>query len=158
MTSLNRKIKWFDKFLNCLEMFYTTPGRMGNVYLGKFQKVKRFALKRYLLWITREVLNILSGSTLLESNSKDNFHNQFNREIMCRQLHYLLKGNKQYLYNGEISQWPCLCEICKNAVFLVTALNKKLHPECRLSLSVFELVSKFSCDDSIDKCMIRNAS
>ena len=131
---------------------------MGNVYLGKFQKVKRFALKRYLLWITREVLNILSGSTLLESNSKDNFHNQFNREIMCRQLYYLLKGNKQYVCNGKISQWPCLCEICKNAVFLVTALNKKLHPECRLSLSVFELVSKFSCDDSIDKCMIRNAS
>ena len=92
------------------------------------------------------------------TNSKDNFHNQFNRKIMCRQLHYLLKGNKQYLYNGEISQWPCLCEICKNAVFLVTVLNKKLHPECRLSLSVFELVSKFSCDDSIDKCMIRNAS
>ena len=92
------------------------------------------------------------------TNSKDNFHNQFNRKITCRQLHYLLKGNKQYLYNGEISQWPCLCEICKNAVFLVTVLNKKLHPECRLSLSVFELVSKLSCDDSIDKCMIRNAS
>ena len=139
-------------------MFYTTLGRMGNVYLGKFQKVKRFALKRYLLQITREVLNILSGSTLLESNSKDNFHNQFNREIMCRQLYYLLKGNKQYVCNGKISQWPCLCEICKNAVFLVTALNKKLHPECRLSLSVYELVSKFSCDGSIDKCMIRNAS
>ena len=105
-----------------------------------------------------EVLNILSGSTLLESNSKDNFHNQFNREIMCRQLYYLLKGNEQYVCNGEISQWPCLCEICKNAVFLVTALNKKLHPECQLSLSVYELVSKFSCDGSIDKCMIRNAS
>ena len=68
---------------------------------------------------------------------------------------YLLKGNKQYVYNCEISQWSCLCEIFQNVVFLITGLNKKLHPERRLSLSVYQLVSKFSCDDSIDKCMIR---
>ena len=38
-----RENKWVIEFLNRPDMSYTTPGRKGNVSLGAFQKVKRFA-------------------------------------------------------------------------------------------------------------------
>ena len=46
-----------------------------------------------------------------------------------------------------------MCDI--NAVLLVISLNKKLYPECRLPLLVFNLISKSSCDNCNDKGIIR---
>ena len=46
--SAEEESKLVIEFLNCPGMSYTTLGRKGNIYLGTFQKVKRFAQKHYL--------------------------------------------------------------------------------------------------------------
>ena len=142
------------EFLNRANITYTTPGIRDNVYLGSFNKVKKYAQKRYLLWRTRDILEILNGSKVLESSVIDNFKTQFGKEITFRQVCPLLKQRKQYIFNKRIPQWSCLCEICENAIFLVHGMNKKLFPECPLPVTVDELVAKFSCVDEAEDCMV----
>ena len=47
-----------------------------------------------------------------------------------------------------------MCEICENAIFLVNGMNKKLFPECRLTVTVSELVAKFSCGGEAEDCIV----
>ena len=65
----------------------------------------------------------------------------------------LIKCNKQCLSDREIPQWSCPCDICKNVIFLANDIKKKLFPDCRLSVIVHELVTKFSCLDT-ENCMV----
>ena len=44
------EIQWVIDFLNRADISYTTPGRRDNVYLGKVNKIKKFAQKHYFLW------------------------------------------------------------------------------------------------------------
>ena len=89
----------------------------------------------------------------MESDSVlDTFELQFGKKLTFRQLYDLLKRNKQCIFNRKIPQWSCLYEICENAIFLANGLNKKLFPECRLPVTIYELVGKFSCTDD-ENCM-----
>ena len=145
--------QWLVEFLNRPDISYTTPGRRDNVYRGKLDKVKKFGQKRYLLWSIRDIMDLINGSKIVESDSvMDTFELQFGKKLTFRQLYDLFKRNKQYIFNRKIAQWSCLCEICENAIFLVNGLNKKLFPECRLPVTIHELVGKFSCTDD-ENCM-----
>ena len=110
--------QWLVEFLNRPDISYTTPGRRDNVYLGKFDKVKKFAQKRYLLWSIRDIMNLINGSKIVESDSvMDTFELQFGNNLTFCQLYDLFKQNKQHTFNRKIHQWSCLCEICENAIF-----------------------------------------
>ena len=41
--------KWVIELLHRADITYTTPGRRDNIYLGSFNKLKKYAQKRYLL-------------------------------------------------------------------------------------------------------------
>ena len=97
-------------------------------------------------------MDIINDSKLLESLKGDNFCFKFRKDIKFRQLYDLLKRYKQYIFNPKIPQWPCLCEICENALFLVDGLNKKLYSESRLPTTINKLVVRFSCDN-VKKCI-----
>ena len=83
-------------FLNRVDISYATPGRKDNVYLGMFQKVKKYAQKRYLLWTISELRSILNGTKLLASSLTDIFLSHFKKEITFRQLYDVLKRNKTF--------------------------------------------------------------
>ena len=68
-------------------------------------------------------------------------------------LYGFLKSHKQYVYNQNIPQWSCLCEICENVVLLVAGLNKRLPRDQRLPSSPHDLVERFSCNSSNEGCM-----
>ena len=139
-------------FLNRADISDTTPGRRDNVYQGKFNKVKKFFQKRYLLWTIRDIMDIINGSKTVQSDvPSDSFEAKFGKKVTFRQLYDLLKRHKQYVFNQKIPQWSCLCEIYENAIFLANGI-KKLLPECRLPETIHELVAKFSCNDTED-CM-----
>ena len=98
-------------------------------------------------------MDLINGSKIVESDSvMDTFELQFGKKLTFRQQYDLFKRNKQYIFNRKIPQWSCLCEICENAIFLANGLNKKLFPECRLPVTIHELVGKFSCTDD-ENCM-----
>ena len=140
--------QWVKDFLDRPDISYTTPGRRDNVYIGIVNKVKRYALKRYILWKIRDIFDMINGSKIMENNpNSDTFESNFGKKLTFRQLYDIFKKNKQYIFNKKIPQWSCLCEICENAVFLVNGMNKKLFPECRLPETVNELVAKFSCSE-----------
>ena len=77
---------------------------------------------------------------------------RFGKELTFRQFYDLLKRHKQYIFNRKIPQWSCLCEICENAIFLVSGINKKLFPESHMPETIHELIATFTCDDHED-CM-----
>lgn len=145
--------QWVLNFLDRADISYTTPGRRDNVYIGVFNKVKKYAQKRYLLWKIRDIFDIINGSKIMENVEIETYESKFGKKITFRQLYDMFKKNKQYIFNKKIPQWSCLCEICENATFLVNGMNKKLFPECRLPETVNELVAKFSCSTDDENCM-----
>lgn len=59
---------WVIAFLNQPDISYITPGRKDNLSVGTFNKVRKFPQKQYLLWIIREILEIINSSKLLQSS------------------------------------------------------------------------------------------
>ena len=91
-----------------MDISYTTPHH--NVYLGKFNKVKNLAQKRYLLWTIRDIMDIINGSKTVQSDApSDSFEAKFGKKMTFHQLYDLLKRHKQYVFNRKIPQWSCLC-------------------------------------------------
>lgn len=58
---------------------------------------------------------------IYEGNS--NFEESFSRKIKFHELYRFLKSHKEYVYNKDIPQSSCLCEICENAVFVAIEQN-----------------------------------
>ena len=59
--------QWVLNFSDRANISYTTPGRRENVYIGVFNKVKKYAQKRYLLWKIRDIFNIINVSKIMEN-------------------------------------------------------------------------------------------
>ena len=91
------------------------------------------------------------------SYAMDTFEAQFGKKITFCELYDLFKHKKQHIFNRKIPQWSCLYEICETALFLTNGMNKNLFPECRLLVTIHELVVKFSCSN-IEHCMIGECS
>ena len=69
------------------------------MYAGAFNKVRKFAQKRYFLWTIREILEIINGSKLLDSSEGENFCFKFGKDITFRQLYDVMKRHKEYIFN-----------------------------------------------------------
>ena len=67
-----------------MDISYTTPHH--NVYLGKFNKVKNLAQKRYLLWTIRDIMDIINGSKTVQSDApSDSFEAKFGKKMTFHQ-------------------------------------------------------------------------
>ena len=75
------------------------------------------------MWTLNDLLNIANGSSLIKNESSFGF--SFSKKIKFNQLYEYIKSNSEYVYNRDIPQSTCLCEICKNICFVAKALNKK---------------------------------
>ena len=147
--------EWLVNFFDRADITYTTPGRKDHVYIGKLDGIKKFVQKRYLLWTIRDILEIANGSQ--EEGVSDTFCFEFDKGLTFRQLYGFFKYHKQYVYNKNIPQSSCLCEVCENVVLLSKGINKALiSDEKALPTNPHELVEKFSCDSSSRICMFEN--
>ena len=122
------------------------PGRKDHVYVGKKDGVKVYEQKRYLLWKIRDLHEITNGGSVIEEPGGDSFSNAFGRPLKFALLYDVLKLHKEYVFNRDIPQWSCLCELCQNVTLLATGVNKVLKD--KLATSHHDIVEKFSCSSS----------
>ena len=146
----DEELKWLKDFLDRPDISYMNPGRKDHVYVGKKDGVKVYEQKRYLLWKIQDLYEIANGGSVIEEAGGDSFSNAFGRPLKFALLYDVLKLHKEYVFNRDIPQWSCLCELCENVTLLATGVNKVLKD--KLPTSPHDIVEKFSCS-STRHCM-----
>ena len=114
-----------------------------------FVKRMEYDQKCYLLWKIRDLHEIANGGSVIEEAGGDSFSNAFGRPLKFALL-YVLKLHKEYVFNRDIPQWSCLCELCENVTLLATGVNRVFKD--KFPTSPHDIVEKFSCS-STRHCM-----
>lgn len=141
--------EWLESFFERPDITYTTPGRKDQRYLGKKDGESQYTQVRYLLWNLQDLLDILNGCAMTESG--ESFQARFSKKISFRQMYEFVKSHREFVFNKDIPQSSCLCEICENIVYLANSLFKNLGEE--LPTNPHALVEKFACDSGVPACM-----
>ena len=102
-----------------------------------------------MLWKIRDV-HVANGGSGFEEADGESFSNVFVRPLKFAWLSDDLKSHKEYVFNRDIPQWSCLCELCDNVTLLTTGVYKVLKD--KLPTSPHDTVKKFSCS-STRHCM-----
>ena len=140
--------EWLNSFFERPDITYTTPGMKDQKYLGKVNGESTFAQKRYLLWSLQDITGILNQN---DNGDGESFSSRFSKNITFRQLYGFVKSQPQLIYNRDISQSSCLCEICENIVYIAkTLLKQNGHA---LPQNPHDLVGQFACNSMSRKCM-----
>ena len=121
------------------------PGRKDHVYVGKKGGVKVYEQKRYLLWKIRDLHEIANGGSVNEEVGGDSFSNAFGRPLKFALLYDVLKLRKECVFNREIPQLSCLCELCENVTLLATGVNKVLKDKLPMWRSLLAVVPDIAC-------------
>ena len=101
---------------------YMNPGKNDNVQIGKTNGSRVYEQKRYLLWPSRDILEILNRKSLCEEST---LVSTFDTELSFSLFYRFLKMHKQYIYNSKIPHNSSLCEICENASLLGKGLDNR---------------------------------
>ena len=64
-----------------LDTTYTNPGKKGQRYVGKENGKSKFVPIRYLLWTTRDLLDIINGCSGMVQNETDDFSTIFDKNL-----------------------------------------------------------------------------
>ena len=120
--------------------------RKDHVNVRKKDGVKVYEQKRYLLWKIRDLHETTNGGSVIEEAGGDSFSNAFGRPMKIALPYDVLKLHKEYVFNRDIPQWSCLCELCQNVILLATSVYKVLKD--KLATSHHDIVEKFSCSSS----------
>ena len=99
-----------------------------------------------MLWKVRDLHAVANGGSGIEESGGDSFCNGFGRPLKFTLLCEALKLHREYAFNRDIPQLPCLCELCKNVTLLTTGVNKVLKD--KLPSSPHDIVEKFSCSST----------
>ena len=144
--------EWLKTFLDKHDIRYITPGRKDYRYVGKVDGKSQCVQKRYLMWTLNDLLHIANGSSLIKSESSFEF-SFGKKKIKLHQLYEYINSNREYVYNRDIPQSSCLCEICEIVCFVVKALNKKIKSCNMVPTDPHSLAEKYTCDSSSRTCM-----
>jgi len=116
--------KWIVESLDRGDLTYVNPGRKDHVYVGKKDGERQYCQKRYLLWNLRDLLNILNGNEVAGSTAGvETFFGKFEKPLSFSLLYNFVRNHKQFVYNQDIPQGSCLCEVCENACLLAKGIN-----------------------------------
>ena len=79
--------------------------------------------KKNLLWSLNDCLSILN-------NQEDGFSTKFEADLSFAVFYRFMKRHKQFVYQRDIPETSCLCEVCENAAMMAKALRKEKsgHP------------------------------
>lgn len=145
-------VAWLTNILERSDITYMNPGKNDNVYIGKVDGISQFVQKQYLLWTIRDLLGIINGSSSMEGvGMNESYTDVFDEDLSFTQLYQFLKVRKQYVWNKNIPEASCLCEICENITLFAKGVNKSL--KLNLANNPHTLVEENSCDSSAKACM-----
>lgn len=142
------ELQWLDNFFERPDITYITPGRKEQKYLGRVNGEGNYAQKKYLLWTLAEIVGILNG--LKASEIGESFPTKFSKVIKFQQLYQFIKSHPEFVFNKNIPQSSCLCEICENVNYISKALSRNSQ---ELPNNPHDLVQMFSCDSNNKLCM-----
>ena len=136
------------------DLTYVNPGRKDHVYIGKKDGEQQYCQKRYLLWNLRDLLKILNGNEVAGSTAGvETFVDRFEKPLSFSLLYIFIRNHKQFVYNQNIPQGSCLCEVCKNSYLLAKGINKCVKG-VNLPANPHETVKENCYDSSSDDCML----
>ena len=138
-----KEVEWLKIYMERPEMTYINPGKKDHVYVGKIDGKSSFVQKQYLLWTLRDTLDIINGNELEGGSNETSFNGRFGKMLSFGRLYNFFKVHKQYVWNRDIPESSCLCEICENACLLAKGINK--HLKLKLPTTPHDLVERFSC-------------
>lgn len=146
--------QWLCNSLDRADLTYINPGRRDHVYIGKKDGQRQYRQKRYLLWNLRDLLNILNGNEVSGSpTGVETFVECFEKPLSFSLLYNFIKSYKQFIYNQNIPQGSCLCEVCENSCLLAKGINRYIKG-VKLPTNPHDLVEDNCCDSSVDDCML----
>ena len=139
------------EFLSQSDMTYTKYEVSGQCL---FRKVG---------WWVKDLLDIINGSELHSSN----FVSIFLEKLTFSQLYDFIKSHKQFVYDKNIFYTSCLCDNCKNIVFLGlkvwTIINDSqlqlVFPKHRMILlknTAVHLMTKIVCLKTVQNVHLEN--
>ena len=101
-----------------------------------------------------QILNGIGSIEFVVISSND-FVDQFSKNISFCQMYEFIKGHSEFVCNKGIPQSDCVCEICKNAVYIKKAMvnNYKEVP-----INPHDLVEFRSWHSSNQSCMEYNCN
>ena len=63
-------------------------------------------------------------------------------------FYQFIKKKKQFIFQRDIPDTSCFCEICESETLMAKAIRKKGHPT-----TPHDLAEKYSCDSSNENCI-----
>ena len=145
--------QWIVVNLDSADLTYVNPGRKDHVYIGKKDGERQYCQKRYLLWNMRDLLNILNGNEVAGSTTgAETFAGRFEKPLSFSLLYNFIRNQKQLIYNQNIPQGSCLCEVCENSCLLAKGINKYANTD--LPTNPHDIVEENCCDSTDDHCML----
>jgi len=101
----------------------------------------------------RDLLNILNGNEVAGSTAGvETFFGKFEKPLSFSLLYNFVRNHKQFVYNQDIPQGSCLCEVCENACLLAKGIN--LCAKLDLPTNPHDIVEENCCDSTNDDCML----
>ena len=107
------QIDYLKGFMDRSDMTYINWGKRDHVYIGKYRGKSQYVQKQYLLWKLRGELDIVNGNEIVGfQNDILSFQDRF--ELSFLKLYNFFKSHKQCVWNRDILESSCLCEVCEN--------------------------------------------
>ena len=125
-----------------VHLSYITPGGNDQRYVRNINGESQYVQKWYLLWSLIELLEIANGSSIIDDVT-ETFKRSFDKVLKFRQIYELTKCHREYVYNKGIPQSTCLCDICKDSIYLVKGINAKLSKAEQLPTNPNNSVEKY---------------
>ena len=145
--------QWIRYSLDRVDFTYVNPGRK-DICIGKKDGERQYCQKRYLLWNLRDFLNILNGNEVTGFTAGvETFVDKFEKPLSFSLLYTFIRNHKQFVYNQNIPQRSCLCEVYENSCLLAKGINKCVKG-VNLPANPHEIVEENCCDSSSDDCML----
>ena len=94
---------------------------------------------------------MVNGCSRVVEDGFDSFCDIFEKKLTFRQLYHFIKSRKQFVYNRDIPQASCLCEICENMVYLAKSIASRV--KMNYHANPHSLVETYSCDTASENCM-----
>ena len=146
------QIIWFMNFLERPDITLTNSGTKDSVYTGKIDGVSQFVQKQYLLWSLKDLHEIINGNEVVGIDVSDqSYADRFDEKLSFANMYGFLKSKKQFIWNRNIPEFSCLCEVCENVCLFARGINKKL--KLSLPTNPHGLVEENSCDSNESSCM-----
>ena len=139
--------QWIVDNLDRADLTYVNPGRKDHVYICKKDGERQYCQKRYLLWNMRDLLNILNGNEVAGSTTGvETFVGRFEKPLSFSLLYNFIRNQIQLIYNQNIPQGSCLCEVCENSCVLAKGINKCANTD--LPTNPHDIVEENCCDST----------